>query len=85
MCRRAQGDAATGLKGRKAIVVGQGRINFLFAEPQGTGPAADAIREHLARHGNGVKDIAFRVRDAAAALTHAVGHGRQDGPAARRT
>ena len=75
MCRRAQGDAATGLKGRKAVVVGQGRINFLFAEPQGNDASAEAIREHLARHGNGVKDIAFRVRDAAAALAHAVASG----------
>ncbi len=75
MCRRAQGDVASGLNGRKAIVVGQGRINFLFAEPQGAGPAADQIREHLARHGNGVKDIAFRVRDAAEALSHATQSG----------
>ena len=75
VCRRAQGDEATALVGRKAIVVGQGRINFLFAEPQGSSPEAHAIREHLARHGNGVKDIAFRVRDAAAALSHAVSAG----------
>jgi 4-hydroxyphenylpyruvate dioxygenase len=75
MFRRAQGDAATGLKGRKAILVGQGRINFLFAEPQGQGAAAEAIREHLAKHGNGVKDIAFRVRDAAVALQHAQAAG----------
>lgn len=75
MCRRAQGDLSTGLNGRKAIVVGQGRINFLFAEPQGAGPDADAIREHLARHGNGVKDVAFRVRDAAEALLHAADSG----------
>src|SRR5206468_766064 len=52
MWRRAHGDASTGLRGRKSIVVGQGRINFLFAEPQGDGPEADAIRQHLARHGN---------------------------------
>src|SRR5665213_3558105 len=71
MRRRCQGDASTGLVGRKAIVVGQGRINLLFAEPQGTGPQADAIREHLARHGNGVKDIAFRVKDVSTALLHA--------------
>jgi 4-hydroxyphenylpyruvate dioxygenase len=55
--------------------VGQGRINFLFAEPSGSGPEADAIRAHLARHGNGVKDIAFRVRDAATALNRAAAAG----------
>src|SRR5689334_6844261 len=75
MCRRARGDESTGLKGRKAIVVGQGRINFLFAEPQGNSPQANAIREHLAKHGNGVKDVAFRVRDVAAALRHATATG----------
>ncbi len=75
MCRRSRGDVSTGLKGRKAIVVGQGRINFLFAEAQGAGPEADAIRAHLAKHGNGVKDVAFRVRDAAKAIDHAVSSG----------
>lgn len=77
MCRRSSGDQSKGLLGRKAIVVGQGRINFLFAEPQGAGPQADAIRAHLAKHGNGVKDIAFRVRDAATALAHASAAGAE--------
>src|SRR5579862_359503 len=71
MCRRAYGDASTGLRGRKAFVVGEGRINFLFAEPHGDSPEAGAIREHLERHGNGVKDVAFRVRDAGAAIDYA--------------
>lgn len=71
MHRRAYGDDSTSLLGRKAIVVGQGRINFLFAEPQGTGAQADAIRAHLEKHGNGVKDVAFRVEDAKTALEHA--------------
>ncbi len=75
MYRRAHGDPSTGLKGRRAIVVGQGRVSFLFAEPAGAGPEADAIREHLARHGNGVKDVAFRVKDAAAALKAAQSAG----------
>ncbi|HEY3837507.1 MAG TPA: 4-hydroxyphenylpyruvate dioxygenase, partial [Bryobacteraceae bacterium] len=41
----------------------------------GAGPMAEAIRQHLAQHGNGVKDVAFRVRDAAAALAHATQSG----------
>ena len=61
MYRRAHGDPSTGLKGRKAYVVGQGRVNFIFAEPAGSGPEADAIRAHIEKHGNGVKDVAFRV------------------------
>ena len=75
MTRRAYGDPSTGLVGRKAVLVGQGRINFLFAEPQGSGAEAQVIREHLAKHGNGVKDIAFRVRDAAVALAQAGSSG----------
>lgn len=72
---RAKGDPSTGLKGRKAYVVGQGRINFLIAEAAGKGPEADAIRAHVKKHGNGIKDIAFRVRDADAALKHAQKEG----------
>src|SRR3954464_13710563 len=41
MTARAYGDNATGLKGRRAHVVGQGRVNFVVAEPQGSGPEAD--------------------------------------------
>jgi len=71
MVRRAYGDASTGLTGRKGIVVGQGRVNFLFAEAQGDSKEAYAIRDHVARHGNGVRDIAFKVKDVATSLEHA--------------
>ncbi|MGH7175929.1 MAG: VOC family protein, partial [Tepidisphaeraceae bacterium] len=71
MYRRAYGDTSTGLKGRRAFVIGQGRVNFLFAEPAGTGPEADAIRQHITKHGNGVKDIAFRVNSVPEALAAA--------------
>jgi 4-hydroxyphenylpyruvate dioxygenase len=71
MYRRAAGDPSTGLKGRKAVICGQGRVNFLFAEPAGDSPEARVIREHLDKHGNGVRDIAFRVKDVATAVEHA--------------
>lgn len=70
LVRRAEGDTATGLNGRKAIVVGQGRVNFLFAEPQGDGDAANKLCAFLDKHGCGVSDVAFRVDDVAVALTH---------------
>src|SRR5471032_583043 len=73
--RRAYGDPSTGLKGRKAVVVGQGRINFLFAEAAGDGEEAEFIRAFVAKHGSGVRDVAFRVRDTAVALTHAASQG----------
>jgi 4-hydroxyphenylpyruvate dioxygenase len=75
MYRRAYGDPSTGLKGRKAVVVGQGRINFLFAEAAGDGSEAEFIRQFVAKHGSGVRDVAFRVRDTATALKHATSHG----------
>ena len=34
-----------GLKGRRAHLVGQGRVNFLVTEPQGTGAEADELAE----------------------------------------
>ncbi len=71
MYRRGYGDPSTGLKGRKAVVVGQGRVNFLFAEAAGNSPEAELIRAFVAKHGPGVKDVAFRVKDTAVALKHA--------------
>lgn len=72
LCKRAEGDTSTGLKGRRAVVVGQGRVNFLFAEPAGDGtPESDAIQAFIDLHGCGVKDLAFRVDDVEQALRHA--------------
>lgn len=75
LCRRAQGDTSTGLKGRKAIVVGQGRVNLLFAQPEGDSAEANHIREYLDCHGCGVKDVAFRVDDVPTALKNAAERG----------
>lgn len=75
MYRRGYGDTSTGLKGRKAIVVGQGRVNFLFAQAEGQSSEAEVIRSFVARHGAGVKDVAFRVGDTALALKNAAANG----------
>jgi 4-hydroxyphenylpyruvate dioxygenase len=75
MTRRFRADRTTGVKGRRAHVVGQGRINFLVAEPQGEGTEADFLRWHLDRHGCGVRDVAFRVKDARFALAEAERRG----------
>jgi 4-hydroxyphenylpyruvate dioxygenase len=75
MTARFHADESTGVKGRRAHMVGQGRINFIVAEPQGRGPEADFMRWHLDRHGCGVRDVAFRVKDARHALTEAVRRG----------
>ncbi|MBI2516210.1 MAG: 4-hydroxyphenylpyruvate dioxygenase [Opitutae bacterium] len=75
MVARAYGDASTGLAGRRAHVVGQGRVNFVVSEPQGSGPEADAVRAHLEKHGCGVRDVAFRVQDAKRAFAEAQRRG----------
>ncbi len=75
MAARFYADEKTGVRGRRAHVVGQGRINFIVAEPQGTGPEADFMRWHLEKHGCGVRDVAFRVKDAAHALAEAARRG----------
>ncbi len=72
---RAYGDESTGLVGRRAYLIGQGRINFIIAEPFGDGPEAQALREHHDKHGNGVKDVAFLVEDCAHALEEAERRG----------
>jgi len=75
MTPRAYGDASTGLAGRRAHVVGQGRVNFLVAEPQGAGTEAELVRAHLEKHGCGVRDVAFRVKDAKHAFAEAQRRG----------
>lgn len=77
MYRRADGDASTGLEGRRAIVVGQGRVNFLFAEAQGNSEKANEIRAFVDKHGCGVHDLAFRVDDVALALQEAAARGAE--------
>jgi|UniRef100_UPI00404B60A6 4-hydroxyphenylpyruvate dioxygenase len=75
MARRFYADKSTGVLGRRAHVVGQGRINFVVAEPQGTGPEADFMNWHLDKHGCGVRDVAFRVKEARHAIDEAVRRG----------
>jgi 4-hydroxyphenylpyruvate dioxygenase len=75
MVPRFYADGSTGVTGRRAHVVGQGRINFLLAEPQGNGAEADFLRWQLSKHGNGVRDVAFRVKDARHAVDEAARRG----------
>ena len=75
--RRAHGDESTGLVGRRAVVVGQGRVNFLFAEAQGESEKANEIRAFVAKHGCGVHDVAFRVDDVEQALKNAAASGAE--------
>lgn len=75
--RRAEGDTSTGLAGKRSVVVGQGRVNFVFSQPEGNSPEARAIQTFLDRHGCGVKDVAFKVDSVETALKHASSAGAQ--------
>ena len=62
----------TGVRDRASYVLEQGEIRFVITSGLG---ADDEIVRHQARHGDGVRDVAFRVPDAAAAFETAVERG----------
>lgn len=64
----------TGVPDRVSFVVEQGSIRLVLTSAMSSeGP----IAEHFYRHGDGVKDIAFAVEDAAAAFEESVRNGAQ--------
>ncbi|MDP6418396.1 MAG: 4-hydroxyphenylpyruvate dioxygenase [Candidatus Krumholzibacteria bacterium] len=61
---RAYGGLETGLRDQTRYLLRQGKIDLLLSSPlEETGP----IAEHVRLHGDGVKDVAFRVDNAEAA------------------
>lgn len=77
MFRRAVGDPDSGLAGQRAIVCGQGRVNFVFVQAEGDCESARQVRSFVDKHGCGVKDIAFRVDNVAQAFSTATERGAQ--------
>ncbi|MEO6067729.1 MAG: 4-hydroxyphenylpyruvate dioxygenase [Gemmatimonadales bacterium] len=62
----------TGVRDRASYLLQQDKIRFVLTSPLGPeGP----IAEHIARHGDGVRDLAFWVDDARDAHTKAVERG----------
>jgi len=62
----------TGVRDRASVVLRQGECSLLLTAPLGSeGPVA----EYIHRHGDGVNDIAFRVKDASQAFAAAVQWG----------
>jgi len=62
----------TGVRDRASYLVVQDKLRFVFTSALGPeGPVA----EHVHRHGDGVKDIAFWVDDARGAYQAAMAHG----------
>ncbi len=62
----------TGLRDRTSYVLEQDRIRFVLTTPLTSG---GPLNEHLDRHGDGVKDIAFEVEDARLAFAQATERG----------
>jgi 4-hydroxyphenylpyruvate dioxygenase len=62
----------TGQRDRASYVLQRRNVRFVLTAPLNP---AHPIGEHIARHGDGVKDIALRVRDAAAAYAAALRNG----------
>ena len=62
----------TGVRDRTSHLVAQGEIRFVLT---GTLDPDSPIAQHVARHGDGVKDVAFRVPDAEEAYRLALSRG----------
>jgi 4-hydroxyphenylpyruvate dioxygenase len=62
----------TGLRDRASHALGQGKARLVFTSPLDAG---SPIADHVRRHGDGIRDIAFHVEDADAAFREAVGRG----------
>ena len=62
----------TGSRDKVSHVLQQGRIRIVLT---GTLTGDDEIATHQHRHGDGVRNVALSVPDAAAAYEHAVAHG----------
>lgn len=64
----------TGVRDRAAWVLQRRNIRFVLSAPLRPDPN-DPIAAHVARHGDGVRDIALRVENAAAAYNEALRRG----------
>ena len=69
----------TGTRDRASYLLTQGKIRFVLTTPIRADLSADAraIAEHLARHGDGVRDLALWVDDARDAFRKAVERGAE--------
>ncbi len=70
----AYGGLETGIRDRVSFVLEQGSIRLVLTSPvDSDGPIAD----HVRRHSDSVKDLAFEVKDAAAVFEQALRNGAQ--------
>ncbi|WP_375772569.1 4-hydroxyphenylpyruvate dioxygenase [Archangium gephyra] len=64
----------TGQQGRSSLLLKLGRIRLVLTQPL---VDTDEAADYVAVHGDGIKDVAFRTQDAAAAFHEAVRRGAQ--------
>jgi len=64
----------TGVRDRASWLLGRGQVRFLLTSPLSP-ESAPEVSAHIARHGDGVRDIALRVKDATAAYEEAIRRG----------
>jgi 4-hydroxyphenylpyruvate dioxygenase len=62
----------TGVRDRSSYVLQQGKLRFVVTSSLREGTE---ISRHVARHGDGVRDVALRVANAEAAFTEAISRG----------
>ncbi|NOK14113.1 VOC family protein, partial [Corallococcus exercitus] len=70
--RVAEGGPETGLVGRRSVLLQQGTLRLLLT--QGL-TADDGASGFVERHGDGVRDIALRTKDAVGAFGHVTQRG----------
>src|SRR5437870_2408164 len=68
----AEGGPETGSLHRRSVLLQHGKIQLLFSSAL---IPHDPLMDYVARHGDGVKDIALRVPDLTEAFRRAVGAG----------
>jgi 4-hydroxyphenylpyruvate dioxygenase len=64
----------TGVRDHSSYVLEQDNVRFVVTSPYGS---EGAMAEHIKRHGDGIKDVAFRVDDAEQAYREATSRGAQ--------
>ncbi len=72
MSQTAYSGLETGATDRASYVLEQGQIRLVLSSPLGD---ASPMNQHLARHGDGVRDVAFTVDDVDAVFAEAVARG----------
>ncbi|TXC98468.1 4-hydroxyphenylpyruvate dioxygenase [Streptomyces sp. ISID311] len=70
----AEGGPETGLTDRRSILLAQGDIRLLMTSDL---TSDGTVARYVARHGDGVANIALRTGDAEGAFRQAVGHGAE--------